>query len=163
VLDLALPFDGRSWFPRARLRDADAVIRAARNDAVEATALLLEDLTSLDHAEADLPDLMARDLSDDPSLSIGDWAARHGLARETAWRRFRKAYHVEPAAYRSEARARRAWRLVMETRTALAEIAAITGFADQAHMTRAVKALTGRPPSRWRAATSVQDAAPAAG
>jgi AraC-like DNA-binding protein len=163
VLDLALPFDGRNWSPRGRPCDPDAVVRAARRDAVEATALLLESLAPLDRAETDLPDLMARDLSDDPGLSIGDWAMRHGLARETAWRQFRKAYDVEPVAYRAEARARHAWRLVMQTPMTLAEIAIAAGFADQAHMTRAVKALTGQPPGRWRIATSVQDAAPAAG
>jgi AraC-like DNA-binding protein len=158
VLDLALPFDGRSWSPAGRTRDMDRVIRAARRDAREAAALLVETLTPLDHAHADLPDLLARDLSNAPALAISDWAARHGLARETAWRQFRKAYAVEPSVYRAEARARRAWRIIMQTRMTLAEIAAATGFADQAHMTRSVKALTGRSPGRWRVATSVQDA-----
>jgi AraC-like DNA-binding protein len=32
----------------------------------------------------------------------------------------------------------------------LSKAAADFGFADQAHMTRAIKALTGTPPGRWR-------------
>jgi AraC-like DNA-binding protein len=163
LLDLALPFDGRSWSPRARPRDPDVVIQAAARDEREAAALLIETLALHDDCEADLPDLLAHDLSKTPALSIASWAVRHGVARETAWRQFDKAYGVGPAAYRAEARARSAWRLVMTTRQPLADIAAAAGFADQAHMTRAVKALTGRSPGRWRAATSVQDAMAAAG
>ncbi|MEP7209565.1 MAG: helix-turn-helix domain-containing protein [Alphaproteobacteria bacterium] len=158
LLDLVLPFDGRQWTPRARPRDPDTVIRTAARDGREAAALLIETLVPNNDGEADLPDLLAHDLSDAPNLSIASWAAGHGVARETAWRQFDRAYGAGPAAYRAEARARCAWRLVMATGRSLADIAAAAGFADQAHMTRAVKALTGRSPGRWRAATSVQDA-----
>jgi len=33
--------------------------------------------------------------------------------------------------------------------SSLAEIAAVAGFADQSHMTRAVRALTGQTPGDW--------------
>ncbi|MET3667922.1 helix-turn-helix domain-containing protein [Caulobacter sp. 1776] len=53
---------------------------------------------------------------------------------------------------RVEARARRAWALITGTMDTLASIAAETGFTDQAHMTRDVKALTGKAPGAWRRA-----------
>src|ERR1700754_4656687 len=96
LLDLALPFDGRSWSPRAKPRDPDTVIRTAARDGREAAALLIETLTPLSDSEADLPDLLARDLSEAPELSVASWAAHHGVARETAWRQFDKAYGVGP-------------------------------------------------------------------
>ncbi|HEU4731148.1 MAG TPA: helix-turn-helix domain-containing protein [Kofleriaceae bacterium] len=42
------------------------------------------------------------------------------------------------------------WLAIVRTRDSLAAIAAATGFADQAHMTRSVRALTGASPSAWR-------------
>jgi AraC-like DNA-binding protein len=154
VLDLPLPFDGRDWPARGRLSDPDLVIRVASRDRQEATGLLSEGF-ALDPArdrDAELPDLLARDLSSDPGLALGAWAVRHGVARETVWRQFRTAYRVDAATYRSEARTRRAWRRIVKTATPLVEVAADAGFADQSHMTRAVKALTGRSPGAWRKA-----------
>ncbi|MDP3740642.1 MAG: AraC family transcriptional regulator [Hyphomonadaceae bacterium] len=165
VLDLALPFDGRDWRARGRVADPDAIVRVAQRDPREAAARLIEAFEPLADSEADLPDLLARDLSDDPSLAIASWARAKGVSRETAWRHFRAAYDVDIAAYRGEARARRAWRMIVASRAALAEIAAATGFSDQPHMSRAVKALTGHTPGKWRrhVATSVQDGRRAAG
>ena len=48
--------------------------------------------------------------------------------------------------------ARRAWRDVVAGTAGLAEIACTTGFADQAHMTRAIARLTGTTPGAWRKA-----------
>jgi hypothetical protein len=45
--------------------------------------------------------------------------------------------------------ARAAWLQITGSSDPLSRIAANLGFADQAHMTRAVKALTGAPPTRW--------------
>jgi AraC-like DNA-binding protein len=36
-------------------------------------------------------------------------------------------------------------------RQALTDLAYELGFADQAHMTRTVRAITGQPPRAWRA------------
>jgi AraC-like DNA-binding protein len=55
-------------------------------------------------------------------------------------------YGVGPTRYRIEARARFAWQMIIE---GVAEIAAAAGYADQAHMTREVKAFTGRSPGAW--------------
>jgi AraC-like DNA-binding protein len=152
VLDLPLPFDGRDWPARGRLSDPDLVIRVASRDRKEASALLSEGFAFDPARDAELPDLLARDLSSDPGLALGAWAVRHGVARETVWRQFRIAYGVDAATYRAEARTRRAWRQIVETAAPLVEVAADAGFADQSHMTRAVKALTGRSPGAWRKA-----------
>ncbi|MFT3723816.1 MAG: AraC family transcriptional regulator [Hyphomonadaceae bacterium] len=161
VLDLPLPFDARDWPARATLRRPEMILAAARRDAREAASLLIEDLAANARAEADLPDILARDLSGDPSLAIARWSEDHGVSRATAWRQFSAAYGVDVAAYRAEARARQAWRMIAATRDALAHIAFAAGFSDQPHMSRAVKALTGRTPGQWRA-TLVQDGAGAA-
>jgi AraC-like DNA-binding protein len=165
VLDLPLPFDGRDWTARGRIADPDAILALAKYDASEARSAMLGALVPSNDAEADLPDLLARDLSEDASRGVGEWAEERGVARETAWRHFRGAYGVDIAAYRSEARARKAWRMIMASDAPLASIAAAAGFSDQPHMSRAVKALTGATPGAWRRkpATSVQDAGARAG
>jgi AraC-like DNA-binding protein len=53
------------------------------------------------------------------------------------------------------ARALRAVRALRLTRTPIGAIAHDCGFADQAHMTRAVRRLTRSSPARLRAATSI--------
>jgi len=58
-------------------------------------------------------------------------------------------FETSPAAFRAEARVHRALALMAAGGASLAGIAAGTGFADQAHMTRAIRALTGRPPGYW--------------
>ena len=165
VLDLPLPFDARNWAARGHIADPDAILAVAERDASEARAAMLDALTPSSDAEADLPDLLARDLSEDASLGVGEWAEDRGVSRETAWRHFRGAYGVDIAAYRSEARARKAWRMIMASDAPLASIAAAAGFSDQPHMSRAVKALTGATPGAWRRrpATSVQDGGVPAG
>jgi AraC-like DNA-binding protein len=158
VLDLPLPLDGRAWIGRGSVADPDAVVRLAERDAAGAVATLIASAAPVAACEADLPDLLARALAADPSLSIAGWAARNGYARETVSRAFTRAYGVDAAAYRLEARTREGWRRTVATGAPLAGIAADTGFADQAHMTRAITRLTGRPPAWWRrAVTSVQD------
>jgi AraC family transcriptional regulator len=47
-------------------------------------------------------------------------------------------------------RARTAWFRITAGRDRLCSIAAETGFADQAHMTRWVQRITGAPPAVWR-------------
>ena len=150
VLDLPLPFDGRDWPARGRFREPDALVRSAQYNAPEAAAELIDQLQPDASSEADLPDLLARDLLADPQLAIGAWAEQRHVSRETAWRHFTSAYGVDIAAFRGEARARNAWRMIVGSCAPLADIAAATGFSDQPHMSRAVKALTGRPPGAWR-------------
>lgn len=139
--------------------DADAIARLSEHDAVAAATALGEQLRPVPAPIADWPDLLARDLRDDPQLSLDDWARRHHLAPETLSRGFRKVFATPPAGFRAEARTQDALTLIAKGGFVLAAVASATGFADQAHMTRAITALTGRPPGYWRKVKSLQDLA----
>ncbi|MFC3784964.1 helix-turn-helix domain-containing protein [Sphingopyxis italica] len=153
VLDLPLPFDGRDWPARARIADPDRIVRLAERDPVEAVAALLSDLApTLAAEEEDLPDQLSAALRTSASPRIGEWAAARGRSREHVARSFEKLYGVTPAAYRADCQAKRAWRMIVGSGDGLAGIAVEAGYADQAHMTRAVTGLTGMSPRRWRVA-----------
>lgn len=154
ALVLNLPLHGDLTGPAmARARDPDLLARLAERDPLEAAAALLEDLIPGGPTLSDPSDRLAQALSGDDAPSVEAWARDQGVARETAFRWFRDAYGVGPARFRVEARARRAWRLIVEGDASLADIAAEAGFADQAHMSRDVKDLTGRSPGAWRVLT----------
>jgi AraC-like DNA-binding protein len=88
--------------------------------------------------------------------SLAHWAAQLGVLRETASRAFSAAFGVPARQFRSELRARAAGLQIVRSRTSLAQIALATGFADQAHMTRHLRALTGASPTSWRADSRTQ-------
>lgn len=136
--------------PMARVADPDRIVRTAERDAAEASALLLADLRARPSVAHDWQDMLAADLLSDPDWRLDDWARRSALAPATVSRGFRRIFGMTPAAFRLQARARRALTMVTASQVPLAAIAATTGFADQAHMSRAIRALTGAPPGRWR-------------
>ena len=161
VLNLPLPAHLASEAAMARAADPDLLARLAERDLVEAAAALLETLCPGRDGLADAPDLLAQVLSRNDAPGVEAWARDVGVARATAFRWFRDAYGVGPARFRVEARARRAWRMIVEgdaahSPSSLADIAADAGFSDQAHMSRDVKALTGRSPGAWRAQARLQ-------
>jgi AraC-like DNA-binding protein len=152
ALVLNLPLAGHLSLPAmARVADPDLLARLAERDPIEAAAALLESLRPGQAGLADDADQLAQALSGDEAPAVEAWARDQGVSRETAFRWFRDAYGVGPARFRVEARARQAWRAIVGGDTALVDIAAEAGFADQAHMSRDVKDLTGRPPGAWRA------------
>lgn len=118
-------------------------------------ALLQAAMQPAPAAEDDLADRLARALAGPDPLPLADWAECHGISARTLTRHFRQAFGIAPARHRWRARTLAAWREIMLGGTSLAEIAASAGFADQAHMTRAVAALTGRSPGLWRRSLSV--------
>lgn len=135
------------------LRDLDAIVRAAERDPHAAAALARQqcaDARAPRRPAGDLPDLLATHLVAGTVTSLAAWADAAGVARETASRAFVAAFGIPARQFRTELRVRAAWLQIVRTRTRLAEIAAATGFADQAHMTRQVCALTGASPSAWR-------------
>jgi AraC-like DNA-binding protein len=136
-----------------RLNDIDAIARAAEKDVRAATLLLAESLargrSRAPGIRNDWPDALAETLAAG-ATELGAWAESRGLARETVSRGFAAAYGVAPAIFRAELRARAAWLRITRGRDTLSAIAAETGFADQAHMTRWVHRITGAPPAAWR-------------
>jgi len=137
-----------------RIHDVDAIVSAAHQDPLEAEALLFEQIEPLPELEEDWPDMLCAVLRARPCLSLTAWAREHGFARETLSRQFGAIFGTTPASFRAEMRARHALREIVSTSAPLAQIAARNGFSDQPHMTRAVRTLTGRTPSSWRASHS---------
>lgn len=133
--------------PEALLRDLDADPSALDR--------LLDPANGPPALETDLPDRLAAELDTAGEINLADWADRHATAPRTLRRQFGQVYGITPAHYRARARARLAWRRVVEARDPLAAVALDTGFADQAHMTRAITALTGASPRFWRRGLAV--------
>jgi len=149
LLNLALP----GLAPRyglGRIADPDALMRAAERGPAEAGQCLREQLAEIERDPADWPDLLARDLLADPVCSLGSWADSHGFAAATISRGFGRVFAISPARFRLEVRARHAFVRIVAGAEPLTTIAAETGFADSAHMSRAVRALSGFPPGHWR-------------
>jgi AraC-like DNA-binding protein len=100
----------------------------------------------------------ARMLDNEPDTTIGDLAAELALSERQLQRRFREAVGYGPKTLQRILRFRR---LLAELRLGragaggLARIAASTGYADQAHMTREARDLSGLSPLQlerlWRA------------
>jgi AraC-like DNA-binding protein len=140
------------------LDEVDELARAAEKDVREAAFLLerclLGQRVTSPGRRNDWPDLLLGALNEDASIEIGGWAESNGLARETVSRGFAAAYGAVPSLLRAELRARRAWLRITRGPDCLCKIAADTGFADQAHMTRWIHRITGATPAAWRAATN---------
>jgi AraC-like DNA-binding protein len=151
VVNLPLDFRQTPQFALGRIPDPDAVLRVAGADAADAACLMLASIEPCAQVPGDWPDLLATELGRAPEIALGEWAAAQGLAPESVSRGFQKAFGVSPKRFRAEARTRLALRLLLSSDAPLAQVAANCGFADQAHMTRALRALTGVTPSRWRA------------
>jgi AraC-like DNA-binding protein len=151
ILNLTLPDDIEPVTGFAQSPDADIAIRLAERDPRAAAELLVATAEPERAHDADWPDLLADALAADPSLRIGNWAREHGLADATVSRGFQQVYGVSPSTFRAQLRGRLAWRRIVEAGQALADLAYELGFADQAHMSRTVRAITGLPPRAWRA------------
>src|SRR5580704_5886991 len=136
------------------LDDVDELARVAEKDLIEATHLLEQALRKKRSPSPgrrnDWPDLLLQDLAQNAATEIGEWAEMNGLARETVSRGFTAAYGIAPSVLRAELRARSAWLRMTRGSESLCRIAAETGFADQAHMTRWIHRTTGSSPTVWR-------------
>ena len=141
------------------LDNVDELARTAEQDVITATLLLELTLRKKSLPSPgrrnDWPDLLLADLARNASTEIGVWAEVNGLARETVSRGFAVAYGITPSVLRAELRARSAWLRITKGSDCLCRIAADTGFADQAHMTRWIHRITGAPPTVWRRSASI--------
>lgn len=85
-----------------------------------------------------------------PPPTMDELAEEAGVHVDHLGRAFRRYYELTPGAYVRHIRLNRVLRLIRETDRPLSEIAYETGYADQSHMTRQVRAATGMPPGRLR-------------
>jgi AraC family transcriptional regulator len=92
------------------------------------------------------------------SASISALARSAGVHRVHLHRQFRKAYGIAPASFRTRSMVGHAIMLTLMEDRPLAEAGLTAGFADQSHLTRAVKAVCGLPIGRLRRLMSVQAA-----
>jgi len=157
VLNLPLR-DAEPIAELGHVADADAIVRLAERDLDLAAELLRTTFRPAPSRLNDWPDLLAASLASDPSLSLSAWADTMGIAPQSLSRGFRLAYGTTPKRYRLELRAVQALRRLPRWPGSLAALAADAGFADQAHLTRAIVELTGQTPHRLKV-KSVQEAA----
>ncbi len=150
TLNLACPIklDAK---PHWRVSDLDALANLARQDIGEASILLGEIASPNESPLVDWPDLLASELRSLARFSLANWAATHGLSPESISRGFRSAFGVTPQRYRADARARIAISEILKNDRPLAGVAADLGFSDQAHMTRAIRTMSGVTPRHWKA------------
>ena len=154
VLNLRLPI-GCSYTPgAARVADPDSVVRLAERSRGDAVDLLFSAAISEMPRLADWPDELAAALLKSPSLRLSRWGEKNGIAPWTVSRGFALVFGVSPEAFRARIRARHALKSIQNTQAPLASIAAELGFADQSHMTRSVKQLTGIGPQAWRSSAA---------
>ena len=152
VLRLPWRHDG-SLGGRYRSSDLDLLVRTAERDVHDACALVKRDVAAqlpLKPQRANWPDQLAIEIASGRAACLSEWADRNGLVPETISRGFGRLFGVSASTFRLELKSRRAWLEITGTVKSMATIAAECGFADQAHMSRSVFALTGVAPSYWR-------------
>ena len=130
--------------------DPDAIARAGEKDPFEALDLLITSVSKRAIQTYDWPDALAAALRADPSLSLEAWAEDTGLHPGSLSRGFERVFGMTAAAYRLAQRTHRAIDALVSGDAPLSELAIDCGFADQAHMSRAVARLAGVPPARLR-------------
>jgi AraC-like DNA-binding protein len=132
--------------------DPDTLAHVAERDPAAAARQLLADLEPKAATVTDWPDLLSEALRSDPGLCLGDWAAAHGLHPGSVSRGFRKVFGITPAGFRIVQRTHRAVEAVRTTEQPLQQIAQECGFADQAHMSRAIRRMARTTPLALRRA-----------
>ena len=151
VLNLPLPAEWVLPGCLGKINDADGIVSLAEENKDEAAAMLLSSVGKQAPQCKDWPDDLAADLIHDASVNLSSWAEETGISAWNLSRGFAKIFGISPSAFRARVRGHQAWRAIRESDRPLAAIAADCGFADQAHMTRDMKKITGQCPSAWRA------------
>jgi AraC-like DNA-binding protein len=154
LLNLPLQI-GNSFNPgAARVDNPDLIVNMAQRSRTRASELLLTMIHERRPSDADWPDELAAALIQHPTLVLSRWSEQQGFSPSTVSRGFAQVFGISPEAFRVRVRARQAWKRVQSTTEPLAQIAFQVGFADQSHMTRSVKQITGMPPHAWRLAAN---------
>ena len=132
----------------ATIDNPDTVARLAERNTDDAIEAILTTMIERVPTAEDWPDLLAADLLKKPCINLAEWSSEHRLHRGSLARGFRQTFGITPGEFRSVARTRKAMRYLGDL--ALNEAAFESGFADQAHMSRAVKRMTGLTPRRLK-------------
>ena len=148
---LRLPWGDDEVEGHFRVSDPDALVLIAERDPQAASEALAREIRPVSVIHPHWADILAMELRREDASSLHDWAAGAGVRPEALSRGFGRYFGVSPKRYRLEARSRRGWQKVMRSTQTLTAIAHECGFADLAHLSRSVRALTGAPPSAWRA------------
>jgi AraC-like DNA-binding protein len=152
VLNLPLPADYVCQAPLAKISDPDVIVSLAEKNKDEAAALLLSSTEIREPEYQDWPDELAASLIRDASMNFSSWSEVTEISAWNLSRGFARIFGISPSGFRARARIRQAWRAIRTTNMPLSAIAADCGFADQAHMTRGIKSMTGQRPTAWRRA-----------
>lgn len=96
--------------------------------------------------------LQARSALYERQESVAEAASLARVSPEHLSREFVRHFGFKPAEFRLAARTRAAVELLRTSQSGLADIAYETGFANQSHMTNAVRRWTRRTPGQWRLA-----------
>ena len=83
-------------------------------------------------------------------VGVSELAETAGLSESWFARAFKLSMGETPQRWQARLRLEAARELMRDPDLALAEIADATGFADQAHLSRAFRGRFGQPPSAWR-------------
>lgn len=138
--------------------DVDSLRRAAA-DCIDDAALCMRQImvgaTLASDVLSDWEDIVVQRMRMEPHLRVQGLADEMQLSREALSRGFKRSYGTSPVSFRTEMRTRDAWLRITSGNDALSAIAVDTGFADQSHMTRAIRALTHDTPSSWRIRSAV--------
>ncbi|GGH44436.1 helix-turn-helix domain-containing protein [Frigidibacter albus] len=86
----------------------------------------------------------------DRRVAIAELAAVVGLSESWFAHAFKHSTGQTPHRWQMQMRIARARALLEDRGLSLAAVADATGFADQAHLTRAFRSLTGTTPAAWR-------------
>ncbi len=84
------------------------------------------------------------------TIRLHDLASLLGLSESWFSHAFKASTGMPPLRWQMEARIARVKDLLARDKASLTEIAALAGFADQAHLTRSFKRVVGVAPSDWR-------------
>jgi AraC-like DNA-binding protein len=84
------------------------------------------------------------------TVRLRDLAAITGLSQSQFGRAFKASTGVSPHRWQLNARISRAKELLLSGTLPLAEVALITGFAEQSHFSRVFRNLTGVSPGAWQ-------------